>query len=85
MNYSNKTVVITGAAKGIGAACAKLFYDNGANVVLLDLINNEGDISGERWFYQHCDVSNEEQVKHAMDETIKKFQVDFRLTYINGF
>lgn len=73
MNYSNKTVVITGAAKGIGAACAKLFYDNGANVALLDVINNESDISDERWFYQHCNVSNEEQVKHAMDETIKKF------------
>jgi NAD(P)-dependent dehydrogenase (short-subunit alcohol dehydrogenase family) len=73
MSYLNKTAVITGAAKGIGSACAKLFYDNGANVVLLDVINNESDISDEKWFYQDCDVSNEEQVKQAMDETIKKF------------
>ena len=40
MNYQNKTVVITGAAKGIGAACAKLFFDAGANVALLDVAND---------------------------------------------
>ena len=33
MNYQNRTVVITGGAKGIGEATAKLFYDAGANVV----------------------------------------------------
>ena len=37
MNYQNKTIVITGAAKGIGAACAKVFLEAGANVGLLDI------------------------------------------------
>src|SRR5436189_5230872 len=73
MNYTNKTAVITGATSGIGAACAKLFYDKGANTVLLDVANDDNNIKDERWFYQHCDISNEEQVKNAMDETIKKF------------
>jgi len=33
MSYTNKTVVITGAAKGIGASCAKLFYEAGGIVL----------------------------------------------------
>ncbi|RYD91214.1 MAG: SDR family NAD(P)-dependent oxidoreductase, partial [Sphingobacteriales bacterium] len=36
MDFTNKTVVITGAGKGIGAACAKLFFEAGANVALLN-------------------------------------------------
>ena len=73
MNYTNKTAVITGATNGIGAICTKLFHDKGANVVLLDVANDESNIKDERWFYQHCDISNETQIKNAMDETIKKF------------
>lgn len=73
MNYTNKTAVITGAAKGIGAACAKLFYDKGANVMLLDVANDTSNIKDERWLYLQCDVSNEAQVKNAMDATIQKF------------
>lgn len=34
---ANKTVLITGAARGIGAATAKLFNQHGANVVIADL------------------------------------------------
>jgi NAD(P)-dependent dehydrogenase (short-subunit alcohol dehydrogenase family) len=73
MNYTNKTAVITGATSGIGAACAKLFYDKGAKVVLLDVATDKSNISDGRWFYLHCDISNEEQVKNAMVETFKKF------------
>ena len=29
-----KTVLITGSSRGIGAAAAKLFYENGYNVVI---------------------------------------------------
>jgi NAD(P)-dependent dehydrogenase (short-subunit alcohol dehydrogenase family) len=36
MDFENKTVVITGAGKGIGEACAKVFFEDGANIVSLD-------------------------------------------------
>lgn len=34
MTLSNKTVIVTGASSGIGAACARLFAREGANVVI---------------------------------------------------
>ncbi len=67
MNYQHKTVVITGAAKGIGAACAHLFLASGANVALLDLAFPT-QLSNVKSLSIVCDVSNEEQVKQAMEK-----------------
>ncbi len=36
MNFENRTVIVTGAASGMGEACARLFDAAGANVVLVD-------------------------------------------------
>ena len=78
MELINKTVVITGAAKGIGNACARLFHEKGANVVLLDISNDDSAGATERWFYCPCDVSSEEQVKNAMQQAVQKFgRIDY--------
>ena len=77
MNYQDKTIVITGAAKGIGAACAKLFYEAGANVALLDITNTDTFIDGKRWLFIQCNVSIEAEVKAAFDQVTQQFtQVD---------
>ncbi len=65
MDYQNKTVVITGGAKGIGAACARLFYEANANVALLDVADDESTINNQRWLYINCNVSFETEVKEA--------------------
>jgi 3-oxoacyl-[acyl-carrier protein] reductase len=39
-DFSNKTVLITGAAGGIGKECARLFFDDGAQLILVDLEPN---------------------------------------------
>ncbi|KAM7484770.1 hypothetical protein LguiA_000779 [Lonicera macranthoides] len=63
-----KVAVITGGARGIGAATAKLFAQNGAHVVIADILDELGatladSIGGQ---YIHCDVSKEADVESAV-------------------
>lgn len=67
-----KVAVITGGARGIGAATAKLFAENGAYVVIGDILDELGavlaDSIGAR--YIHCDVSKESDVETAIQLAI---------------
>lgn len=74
MNYQNKTIVITGAAKGIGASCARLFYEAGANTVLLDVAFDASAINDERRLHIKCDVSSATQVKEAIENVQEHFK-----------
>ena len=77
MNYQDKTIVITGAAKGIGAACAKVFLEAGANVGLLD-IDVISPTDNERSMSVVCDVSDENAVKNAIHQIKNHFgSVDY--------
>ena len=73
MDFKDKTVVVTGAGKGIGAATAKLFFEAGANVAMLNRGNDESGISHHRWFPLQCDVSVEEQVKASAQKIAAHF------------
>ena len=73
MNYQDKTIVVTGAAKGIGAACAKLFYEAGANIAVLDITKEEAMVNNKRWLFIHCNVSVEAEVKAAFEQIIEQF------------
>jgi NAD(P)-dependent dehydrogenase (short-subunit alcohol dehydrogenase family) len=73
MNYQNKTVVITGAAKGIGASCARLFYEAGANVALIDIASDESAITSNRWLFINGNVSSETNVKEAFESINNHF------------
>jgi NAD(P)-dependent dehydrogenase (short-subunit alcohol dehydrogenase family) len=68
MDYLNKTVVVTGAAKGIGASCTRLFYEAGANVALIDIANDKPAVADPRRLYLNCDVSSETEVKEAFEK-----------------
>ncbi|MEE9334577.1 MAG: SDR family oxidoreductase [Granulosicoccaceae bacterium] len=76
----NKTVLITGASRGIGAATARLLFDNGANLILAARSLNEItalaqalDSSGNKVIAVACDVSNYADVSNAVDTAIKRF------------
>lgn len=47
-DFAGKTAAITGAARGIGFECARIFAECGANIAMLDLLEKEGRESLER-------------------------------------
>ena len=75
MDYANKHVIVTGAVKGIGKATATLFFEKGAKVVLLDVVNDDSGIKNERWLYIQCNVADEAQVQQAVKQATEKFGV----------
>ncbi|WP_108814404.1 SDR family oxidoreductase [Loktanella sp. Alg231-35] len=77
MQMDGKTVLITGASRGIGAAAARAFANAGANVALLARSTDEiaqiaGDI-GEKAIAIPCDVSRYAEVAGAVAATAKAF------------
>ncbi|XP_021658442.1 tropinone reductase-like 1 [Hevea brasiliensis] len=71
-----KVAIITGGASGMGAATVQLFHEHGAQVVLADIKDKQGqaiaDKLGENVTYIHCDVSDEDDVINLIDTTIEK-------------
>ncbi|KAJ8773616.1 hypothetical protein K2173_005862 [Erythroxylum novogranatense] len=69
MRLMGKVAVITGGARGIGAATAKLFAKYGAHIVIADILDDLGvnlaDSIGGR--YIHCDVVSEVDVQSAIN------------------
>ena len=71
MRFDGKTVVITGAASGIGAEAARLFASEGAVVFASDIDDAGGAAlakeAGGDVRYRHCDVSSVEDIRRLMD------------------
>ncbi|MEX0342403.1 MAG: SDR family NAD(P)-dependent oxidoreductase [Erythrobacter sp.] len=71
MRFSGKTVVVTGAASGIGAAASALFAREGAVVFASDIDRENGEklaaeTEGDVRFAQ-CDVCDPDAIKALMD------------------
>lgn len=76
----NKVALVTGAARGIGRACAELLAREGAIVAVADLIDDEGEAvaegirkDGGEAMYWHLDVSDEDEVKRVVDDVAEEF------------
>ena len=80
MRLENKTTLVTGASKGMGESEARLFASQGANVVLCDVDEREGEKtvksiteSGGTAEFMQCDVTNESDWKRVINATTNKF------------
>lgn len=83
--YQGKVAFVTGAGSGIGRATALAFASAGASVAVADISEESSretaqliEEQGGRAVAVKCDVTKAEEVKTALDKTIKEFgRLDF--------
>ncbi len=94
MGFEGKTVIITGAASGIGLLCSKCFAREGANILLSDinedaLIEKCAEINSEnkgKADYAVTDVRDYSQVCAAKDKAIEVFgSIDILINCAGGY
>ncbi len=75
MKLKNRIAIVTGAARGIGLACAEGFAAEGAQVVIADVLDETGTAEAKRLgaTYLHCDVSRSVDVNATVAAVVKKF------------
>ena len=76
MEITNKVIVVTGGAGGIGLAIAKEFIKEGPKIViLLDISFKNFNFKDEKILCEQCDVTNELSIQNLID----KINLDFGL------
>ncbi len=80
MRLQNKVAFISGGARGMGAAEAKLFAGEGARVVIGDVLEEEGrkteaeiNETGGECLFVRLDVTSEEDWQQAIAATVVRF------------
>jgi NAD(P)-dependent dehydrogenase (short-subunit alcohol dehydrogenase family) len=79
-DFDGKVAVVTGAAQGIGAACAERLARDGAALALWDVDDARGEAlaasfvsRGHKAIYRHCDVARKAEVDAALVATLAAF------------
>jgi NAD(P)-dependent dehydrogenase (short-subunit alcohol dehydrogenase family) len=80
MRLKDKVSIITGAAQGIGLACAQEFAKEGAKVVLADINQTLGEQEAEKIradsgdaVFIPCDVSKKVQIQELVTRTVARY------------
>ena len=80
MRLADKVALVTGAAQGIGLACAQAFAREGAQVLLADLNENAGRrevlrlrSEGMQASFAACDVSRRDHIDAAVAAAVGEF------------
>ncbi|MFE0105002.1 SDR family oxidoreductase [Streptomyces sp. NPDC059009] len=76
-DLTGRTVIVTGAARGLGAEAARQAVEAGANVVLTDVLEEEGKATaaalGERARFVRHDVTSEEEWQRVTAFAVAEF------------
>lgn len=81
MRMKDKNILITGGARSIGRACAERFAEEGGNIAVVDLLDEQGQKTcdeiakdfGVKTKYYNCNVG----IKSEVDEIVDKVVADF--------
>ena len=78
--FEGKVVIVTGAGSGIGAACARLFAQQGAHMVVADIREDNGQqvvqgikAAGGEAAFSLCDMTDPAQVEAMVKVTVETF------------
>ena len=75
LDFTNRTVVVTGGGKGVGKGISERFLEKGANVVVCGRSEPETlpEANGRKAVFKACDVREWEQVKALMQFAVDTF------------
>lgn len=72
MLLKDKTAIVTGAAGGLGFACANALIREGAKVLISDVTDYRGEEAAKTLgcTYMHCDVTKKSDVQALIDKAV---------------
>ena len=78
MRLQDKIAIVTGGARGIGAAFSKALAAEGASVIIADVLDGAGvareiEAEGGRAIYRRTDVSDRKSVEGLMQDALSSF------------
>src|SRR5262245_6996602 len=85
MQFTDRTVVVTGAAGNLGRAVARAFTERGARLALLDV--KRGDLQdGEAQVFLETNLADAESVQGAIGKALDRFKrIDVLCNIAGGF
>jgi 3alpha(or 20beta)-hydroxysteroid dehydrogenase len=74
---AGEVALVTGGARGMGAAEGRLFVEHGAKVTVADVLDAEGEVLakelGPAARYVHLDVTDDDACAAGVDDTVQAF------------
>jgi len=83
-NLNNKRAYITGGSSGIGRAVAELFIENGAQVVIADIVDGTAVANEIGAKYVQCNVADEQSVADSMASASELFSGKLDVVVLNA-